>query len=369
MQKDNITKIEDSNIANYGSQAHTDAKDAKAKSEKEWKGAGKKVGVECWRVENFGVKKQKSADFGKLYQGDSYLILKTYKVEGKEAFKWNLHFWLGSETTQDESGTAAFKTVELDDFLGGGPVQYRECQGHESSAFLKLFPTGLVVMAGGIAGAFNKVKPTEYRPRLMHFKGKKNIRVTEVKLERASLNQGDVFLLDNGMELIQWNGPTSSALERRKALVTLTHIKDERNGRPKSRVLDGAEEDDVFWGLLGGMGPIAHATADKKVAATAPKIFSVSDETGTLECKEVATGKTEMKKSVLNNDDVFIVDEGHHVYIWVGINSTKAEKSGAMKQAVDYLTANNRPMWTPISRVLSGGESTAFNAIFGGASM
>ena len=57
-------------------------------------------------------------------------------------------------------------------------------------------------MTGGIEGGFNAVKPEEYRPRLVHFTGTgKRVRGTEVKLDRSSLNQGDVFLLDLGTEL------------------------------------------------------------------------------------------------------------------------------------------------------------------------
>jgi hypothetical protein len=68
----------------------------------------------------------------------------------------DVHFWLGFDTSQDEAGTAAYKTVELDDFLLGAPVQHREIQGSESNLFLSYFPR-LIVASGGIASGFKHV--------------------------------------------------------------------------------------------------------------------------------------------------------------------------------------------------------------------
>ena len=49
-----------------------------------------------------------------------------------------------SYATQDEAGSAAIRTVELDSgVLNGAGVQHREVQGHETKLFLSYFKGGV----------------------------------------------------------------------------------------------------------------------------------------------------------------------------------------------------------------------------------
>jgi len=361
MLKEVHIKLEDSNIANYGSKDHKDLKQASAKTEEAWKGCGQKPGVEIWRIEKFQVKAWPKDQYGSFYTGDAYIVLHTYKPEGKDALRYNIHFWLGAECSQDEQGTAAYKTVELDDLFGDLPVQYREVQGSESPEFLTLFKT-IHLLKGGIESGFNKVKPTEYKPKLLHIKGcKDNVRVSEVNLEWKSLNAGDVFVLDNGLELFIWNGPKGGIFEKRKAQDVVNEVRDKRQGKPKITILDGLEDDPTFWKILGGKPTkeqLPKETPDDEKKTLTKALWRLSDATGDLKLSEVANGT--IKKNQLDTRDVFLVDTGDSLYVWVGKGTTKNEKAKAIVYATSYLKHNKRPNSTPISRVLEGGESAAF---------
>lgn len=123
---------------------------------------------------------------------------------------------------------AAYKTVELDDFLGGEPVQFREVQGYESEAFIKLFPK-FMVTEGGVASGFKHVDPAKYEKRLYQINfSHKSLVVRQVPMTFKSMNSGDVFVLDMGLKLLQWNGSLSNGQERSKCMQFTQAICSER---------------------------------------------------------------------------------------------------------------------------------------------
>ena len=92
-----------------------------------------------------------------------------------------IHFWIGSESSQDEAGVAAIKSVELDDYLGGYPVQHREIEGVESQQFLSYFRNGIRLLKGGFESGFHHVHD-EIQPALFQIKGKKRPIMLEVEI-------------------------------------------------------------------------------------------------------------------------------------------------------------------------------------------
>jgi len=271
-------------------------------------------------------------------------------------------------SSQDEQGTAAYKTVELDDYLGTTPVEYREVQGFESEEFVHLFGGHIKLLSGGVESGFHHVKPEDYKPRLLHLKGKKQIRVTQTKLDRSHLNDGDVFILDAGLQLWQWNGKQSTIFEKRKAEEIIEGLKSERNGRPKSTILDSTDDDEAFWKILGGKGAIPPATPDDENKPKHVKqLYRLSDSSGSLKIESVAQGDGNIKRSLLKSDDVFVLDVGVKLHVWVGKRASKQEKDKAITTATEFLKQHKRDIFkTAIVRIIEEGENEAFLSQFSG---
>lgn len=155
----------------------------------------------------------------------------------------------------DEAGIAAYKTVELDDSLGGSAHQYREVEGEESPLFLSYFKAlgGLKYLPGGVSSGFHHVVRDSYETRLLQCKGKRTVRVKPVPLSNASLNKGDVFILDAGLKIFIFNGPKCNKYERTKGIEVAQGIDDdERGGRAEIIHLEDDITNAEFWGPLGG---------------------------------------------------------------------------------------------------------------------
>lgn len=375
MLKPKEYKLDETNAAKLGSDEDRATKKKSAQTENAWKGAGQKVGIQIWRIEKFKVVAWPPDQYGAFYSGDSYLILNTYKEKGKDALKWDLHFWLGKHTTQDEAGTAAYKTVELDTLLDDGPVQHREVMGYESDLFLSYFPN-IRIMEGGVDSGFKHVEKEKYEPRLMHLKGKKKVRTMQVDKSVSSLNSGDVFILDLGEHIYKWEGKSAGMFEKNKGREVCDAIKTERKGKITiHNIREGDKDADTqeFFKNLGGTvdSPIKsdkEGGDDKEFEEANAKVrqlWKLSDASGKMEFSKVSEGNA-IKKSQLDTNDVFIFDSGAEIYAWVGKGASEKERFEAMVFAQQYLTKNKRPPQLPISRILEGGENPKFNEAIGG---
>lgn len=331
--------------------------------------AGKEPGLQIWRIEKFDLVPVPRNLYGDFFTGDAYVILNTIRQRSGN-LQYDLHFWLGDQCTQDESGSAAIFTVQLDDYLGGKAIQHREVQGHESSTFLGYFKSGIKYKAGGVASGFRHVVPNEVTvQRLFQIKGRRSVRATEVPVSWDSFNTGDCFILDLGSDIHQWCGSQSNRFERLKATQIAKGIRDnERSGRARVYVVeDGAERDEMIQvlgakpSLPGGTDDVPADASNRRLA----KLYKVSNGAGNMAVSLVAD-ENPFSQAALNSDDCFILDHGTDgkIFVWKGRNANAEERKAALKTASDFISKMSYPRHTQIQVLPESGETPLFKQFF-----
>uniref|UniRef100_A0A1A8GZP3 Gelsolin-like domain-containing protein n=1 Tax=Nothobranchius korthausae TaxID=1143690 RepID=A0A1A8GZP3_9TELE len=334
-------------------------------SHAEFQSAGKQPGLQVWRIENLDLKPVPKKLYGSFYTGDAYLLLFT-----TAAPSYNIHMWLGDECSQDESGAAAIFSTQLDDFLGGGPVQFREVQNHESNTFLGYFKSGIKYQKGGVAGGFKHVETngTDVK-RLLHVKGRRAIRATEVDMSWSSFNQGDCFIIDLGKDIYHWSGSESNRYERLKTTQMANDIRDnERKGRAKVHMIEEGSEPDAVINELGPKPELPPGEPDvptERAATSKASLYLISDAAGSMKTSLVAE-KSPFKQDLLSQSECYILDNGsdQNIFVWKGRDANANERKAALSAANSFIKDKNYSSKTKVQVIPAGAETTMFKQFF-----
>jgi gelsolin len=381
--------IKDSNVELIGSDIDHRVKYNSAATEPAWNDGkvGRVVGLFVWRIEDFEVVVWPKDKTGKFYDGDSYIVLHSYKIgdkEGQEKLGHDIYFWLGSKTSQDEAGVAAYKTVELDEFLGGVATQHREIQQSPSDNFLALFPR-LSVLSGGVRSGFQHVDQTkedkEILTLLRIFKPESATRadsivVHEVEPTWQSLDDDDVFILDKGNKIWVWQGQKCSPMEKAKAaqvvhdLTLAKHINVEVVTQRESRsriVVDLLGGKDIEQPTFQAARPVSSTSHRARGGANSRplRLFRLSDASGKASFDLVKDGEP-IQRSDLDGNDVFLLDAGNAIWVWQGMGASKGERHMWINVAQSYVrqiqeaSEGSDAHLLPVAKVVEGNESATF---------
>jgi len=263
--------------------------------------------------------------------------------------------------------------VELDDHLHGAPVQYREVQGYESTRFLSYFPH-FVCLRGGVATGFHHVTDPPalnlhklYLIKLSKAGSKVGLVVREVPATAASIIEGDVYILDKGTHVLQYNTKTSAGKEKFKAAEFAQTLVSPRQGHCDIKVFDeGGSGASKFLDEFGEGTKVAPARPT--ASAAAPKLFRLSDASGQVTFSPVDPPS----RAALNSADAFLLDHATDpshpaIYVWLGRDASLAEKRLAPQYAQRYLyerqaagESHAHGVATSIVKMREGDESEAF---------
>jgi len=375
----------DTNLALIGSELDHKVKEAAAEGEDAWDGIGTEAGLFVWRVENFRIQPWPKERYGQFFKGDSYIVLNSYGKDPSN-LQHDIHIWIGSQSSQDEYGTAAYKMVEADDFLGGAAVQHRQVEGREADEFVDFFQT-LEYLEGGIASGFTRVEPTKEKPMFFKFKsrGKNKGELIQVPMSSSSMDSRSGFILYADKATVwAWHGEHFSMFDKiactRKGeeLCTLGTVTVLAQGQ-------GDEEDISFWKYLEQNGEMRLRSKAIKRISTGwkerpslavnefqPKLFLVdADVTKPLE--QVGLGELMKKttklgrflnRSKLNDSNVFLLDTGWKIYVYVGKGANIGEKVASLGAVDRYAETEPRAKELPVTVVKAGQERSTFFTFF-----
>jgi gelsolin len=267
-----------------------------------------------------------------------------------------------------------------------------------SDDFLALFPR-ISVRSGGVRSGFRHVateeEDTDQKQTLTLLRVFKNpaagangVIVVEVEPVWRSLDDADVFVLDEGDKIWMWQGKDCSPMEKGKAaqvvhdMTIAKHAEVEVLSQTESRsrrVVDllGGDDETPRAGfrcrrpLASGNQPRGRGGEDEDAGADRganrrKRLFRLSDATGELAFDLVKEGER-ITRDDLDSNDVFVLDDyGRALWVWEGSGASATERKWWYRIVQSYLRwlegqgGNEEAYLMPVGKVVEGSESRTF---------
>ncbi|MHA2089380.1 MAG: hypothetical protein ACW98K_00865 [Candidatus Kariarchaeaceae archaeon] len=170
--------------------------------------------------------------------------------------------------------------------------------------------------------------------KVLHIEGKKTEELQAEEGKYVFLD-GDVYVVDNGLEIYIWIGKDSGVDEKGVGAWVANQIDNtERGGEPRvTTVLQGQEPAELMALLTIEVkdgdtpGFLRHAELDM----VEYKLFRVYTKEETTSFDEAFTEEVPLKRESLNSNDVFILDGNDVIYTWIGLNANREERVEGQK--------------------------------------
>jgi Leucine-rich repeat (LRR) protein len=218
---------------------------------------GHEEGIQCFEIEKFLPNPLDQDLNGTFFDGDCYIILKTFRDNDTGSLNWKIYYWIGMHASLDKQACAAMHSVNLRNLLGATCRTIREEQYEESDEFKELFDFRIKYVEGAQASSgFYTVEDIEYITRMYKISGTQRIVLEPVPLNYKSLSLHYVYLLDAGLTIYLWNGAKANPITCSKARLFAEKInKNERKFQAELIQMKLGDEVMPFWRMLEGPPP------------------------------------------------------------------------------------------------------------------
>ncbi|KAM7535541.1 hypothetical protein Aperf_G00000097873 [Anoplocephala perfoliata] len=342
--------------------------------------AGTQLGVEIWVIDEFYPKRFEPEDeeyVGQLFSGDCYILLQTREVtevpkDGGATGnrEWRVFYWIGSKASLDKRACVAMHAVNLRNYLGIDGQTQREEQGDESPEFLALFPRNKIQVLEGSSGStgFHIVACKEAVVRMYRLFGQeKTVYMVSMPVSPTSLDPKFVYLVDGDSCLYVWFGSKSRLLiQTRGRLLAEKIAQKERLNEATISLEQEGRESTEFWAVVMGLWkpaprpPAVEHQEDKPVQAiidhpkppsSVPKpppardyisvdwklpqpiLYDVKLGKGYLELLQVDLLCGQLTRDILNSGNVYLLDSGGELFVWMGKKSARFLRYAGFKLA------------------------------------